>query len=388
MRKLSIKWKVLIPLFLGFLVMSLAFVYISYIEFRDYTISDCVNYAKGLCSLIADEIDPERVDEYMEQGHAYPGYDEIRAKLYKLRDAYPDIVFLYVYQIREDGCHAVFDLDAEGEPGSEPGEVLPFDQSYEQYIPDLLAGKEVPALISNDTYGYLLTIYTPIRDSSGQCRCYVGVDYSMDLLTDYVTAIVKKILTIFAIVVIVIAIISVGVTNRRIVKPFNKLENEAYRDTLTGLLNRTAYFRYAQQLDEQIEAETADFSLLMVDVNFLKKVNDTYGHEKGNSYLKNAADLICSVFGSEHLYRIGGDEFVAVLEGNARDGAEERMRTFREEVRKKQEDETLQPWERVSAAIGIAAYEKGKDQSADDVLKRADQAMYAAKTAMKAERRE
>jgi hypothetical protein len=43
----------------------------------------------------------------------------------------------------------------------------------------------------------------------------------------------------------------------------------------------------------------------MVDVNFLKKVNDTYGHEKGNSYLKNAADLICSVFGSEHLYRIG-----------------------------------------------------------------------------------
>ena len=60
MRKLSIKWKVLIPLFFGFLVMSLAFVYISYIEFRDYTISDCVNYAKGLCSLIADEIDPER----------------------------------------------------------------------------------------------------------------------------------------------------------------------------------------------------------------------------------------------------------------------------------------------------------------------------------------
>ena len=126
----------------------------------------------------------------------------------------------------------------------------------------------------------------------------------------------------------------------------------------------------------------------MIDVNFLKRVNDTYGHEKGNSYLKNAADMISSVFGSEHLYRIGGDEFVAVLEGNARNGAEERMRTFREEVRKKQEDESLQPWERVSAAIGIAVYEKGKDQSADDVLKRADQAMYAAKTAMKAERRE
>ena len=388
MRKLSIKWKVLIPLFFALLLMSVAFIYISYIEFRNYTISDCVDYAKGLCGLIADELDPECIDEYIEQGHAYPGYDDIRAKLYKLRDAYPDIVFLYVYQIREDGCHTVFDLDAEGEPGSEPGDVVPFDASYEEYIPDLLAGKEVPSLISNDTYGYLLTIYTPIRDSSGQCKCYVGVDYSMDLLTDYVIAIVKKILAIFAIVVIVIAIASVIVTNRRIVKPFNRLENEAYRDTLTGFLNRTAYFRYAQQLDEQIGAGTAAFSLLMVDVNFLKKVNDTYGHEKGNSYLKNAADLISSVFGIEHLYRIGGDEFVAVLEGNAQSGAEERMRTFREEVRKKQEDETLQPWEKVSAAIGIAVYDKEKDQSSDDVLKRADQAMYAAKVAMKAERRE
>ena len=388
MRKLSIKWKVLIPLFFGLLLMSVAFVYISYIEFRDYTISDCVNYAKGLCGLIADELDPECIDEYIEQGHAYPGYDEIRAKLYKLRDAYPDIVFLYVYQIREDGCHAVFDLDAESEPGSEPGEVVPFDASYEHYVPDLLAGKEVPALISNDTYGYLLTIYTPIRDSSGQCRCYVGVDYSMDLLTDYVMEIVKKIMIIFAGVVIVIAAVSVIVTNRRIVEPFNKLEKEAYRDTLTGLLNRTAYFRYAQQLDEQAAAGTAAFSLVMIDVNFLKKVNDTYGHEKGNTYLKSAADLIRSVFGSEQLYRIGGDEFVAVLEGNARNRAEDLIRTFREKVREKQEDKTLQPWEKVSAAIGMAAYEKGKDQSSDDVLKRADQAMYAAKTAMKAERRD
>ena len=388
MRKLSIKWKVLIPLFFGLLLMSVAFVYISYIEFRDYTISDCVNYAKGLCGLIADELDPECIDEYIEQGHAYPGYDDIRAKLYKLRDAYPDIVFLYVYQIREDGCHAVFDLDAESEPGSEPGEVVPFDASYEHYIPDLLAGKEVPAIISNDTYGYLLTIYTPIRDSSGQCRCYVGVDYSMDLLTDYVMEIVKKIIIIFAGVVIVIAAASVIVTNRRIVEPFNKLKKEAYRDTLTGLLNRTAYFRYAQQLDEQAAAGTAAFSLVMIDVNFLKKVNDTYGHEKGNTYLKSAADLIRSVFGSEQLYRIGGDEFVAVLEGSAQDRAEDLIRMFREKVREKQEDETLQPWEKVSAAIGMAAYEKGKDQSSDDVLKRADQAMYAAKVAMKAERRD
>ena len=388
MRKLSVRWKVLIPLFIVFFVMAVAFLFISYLEFREYTISDCVDYAKGLCGLIADEMDPDCVDEYIEQGHAYPGYDDIQAKLYKLRDAYPDIVYLYVYQIREDGCHTVFDLDTENEPASAPGDVVPFDKSYKKYIPDFLAGKEVPSVISRDTYRYLLTIYTPVRDSSGQCVCYIGVDYSMDLLTEYIMSIVKQILLFFTFVVIVISIVSVILTNRGIVNPFIRLERRAYRDTLTGFLNRTAYFEYSLKLDEQIAAGTAAFSVLMIDVNFLKKVNDTYGHEKGNIYLKSASELISSVFDTERLYRVGGDEFVIILEGNAQNEAEGLIRKFRDEVRKKQENESLQPWERVSAAIGIAVYEKEKDHGSDAVLKRADQDMYAEKVAMKAERQD
>ena len=60
-----------------------------------------------------------------------------------MRDAYPDIVYLYVYQIREDGCHVVFDLDTDNVPASQPGEVEDFDQSFSHCIPDLLAGKTV-----------------------------------------------------------------------------------------------------------------------------------------------------------------------------------------------------------------------------------------------------
>ena len=72
--------------------MAVAFVLISYTEFRTYTISDCVNYAYGLNSLIADELDIDHIDDYIAQGHDYPGYDDIESRLYKLRDAYPDIV--------------------------------------------------------------------------------------------------------------------------------------------------------------------------------------------------------------------------------------------------------------------------------------------------------
>jgi len=384
----STRTRILVPLFAGFLIMAIAFIAISYIEFRNYTIDDCVNYAYGLNSLIADDLDLDHVNDYIEQGRAHPDYEAIERHLYKLRDAYPDIVFLYVYQIREDGCHVVFDLDAEGVPASQPGEVVPFDEAFRKDIPDLLAGKPVDPIISRDTYGFLLTIYTPLYDSNGQCQCYAAVDYSMDLLTNYVRSIILQIMLFFLIVVVIIVVVSVLATDRGIIKPMRRLENRAYRDTLTGLQNRTAYYEYNQVLDKRIKEGTADFSILMIDVNFLKRMNDTYGHEKGNEYLKNASNLIGFVFGGESTYRTGGDEFVVVLENENQRKAEKMIRQFKGSVSELQSVPDLEPWQRVSAAVGIAAYDKGVDTCTEDVLKRADAEMYRDKVAMKAERRD
>ncbi len=386
--KWSTRIRILAPLFIIFLVMSSAFIGISYKSFRDFTIEDCVNYAYGLNSLIADSLDIDHINDYIEQGHAHPDYDDIERHLYKLRDAYPDIRFLYVYQIREDGCHVVFDLDTDDLPGEEPGEIVDFDPSFSDVIPDLLAGREIKPVISNDSFGYLLTIYTPLHDSQGQCQCYVAVDYSMDLLTAYVWDIIRQIILFFLVVVVIIGIVSVLVTDRGIVKPMDRLERRAYRDTLTGLQNRTAYYEYTQGLDHHITEGTADFSTLMVDVNFLKRMNDTHGHEKGNEYLKNASNLIGWVFGRDYLYRTGGDEFVIVLEGAAQSRTGEMISQFKGAIAWLQSDSSLEPWQRVSAAVGLAKYEPGRDSCAEDVLKRADAAMYQDKVAMKAERRD
>ena len=388
-RKLSLRSKILINLVILFTILTAAYVAISYFEFKDYTVRDCVDYAKGLCSLIEDELDAEHIDDYIEKGFDYPGYTEIRSRLFKLRDAYPDIVFLYVYQIREDGCHVVFDLDTDDEPASEPGDIVEFDESYLKYIPDMLAGKEVPAIISRDQFGYLLTVYMPMKDAAGNCKCYVGVDYSMDLLTEYVANIVKKVVLIFVAVMVLLSTVTIIAANRGIVKPVKQLENRAFRDTLTGLLNRNAYYDYNKVLDAQIAAGEAQFSIIMVDVNNLKKMNDNYGHEKGNQYLKNSADLIASVFGRENLYRIGGDEFVAVMEGEKRQAESTHLlQEFRAKVRDYHEREGLKPWEQVYAATGIADYTRGKDICTEDVLKRADMAMYTDKVEMKAARME
>lgn len=386
MKKRAARWKYLVPLIAGMLIMSVAFVLISYNTFRDVEIRDYEDYARGLTSLIAEDIiDVDSIEGYLEQGRGYPGYNETENKLKHLRDAYPDVLYLYVYQIQADGCHVVFDLNTEQFEGSEPGLVEEFFPAYEPYLQDMLAGKPVPSIESHERYGYVLTVMTPLYDSDGFCKCYVGADCSMDRLTNYVWNIIREVAYAFVVVFAVALIAGILWTNHE-VKQVKKLENRAYIDTLTGLQNRTAFYEYMGKLNRKIEEGNADFSTLMIDVNYLKKMNDVYGHEQGNLYLQGAANLIRKCFGENSPYRIGGDEFAILLEGKAQEGIEGKIRAFKDEIARLQADDSLQPWEKVSAAVGLAKYVKGEHDIADAVLRQADEYMYADKVAMKAVR--
>ena len=387
MKRHGSKWKILIPLIVAIVVMTSVFVLISYLSYRQHEIEDLEDYARGLAQLIADEIvDGDKVDAYLAQGRSHPDYAETERKLYKLRDAFPDVLYLYVYQIREDGYHVVFDLDTPEFKSSEPGFVEDFYPAFVKYIPDMLAGKELPVIESREQYGHLLSVCTPLFDSNGVCKAYIGADCSMEGLRKYTRRVVGEVCSFALVAMVIILGVGIFATDRSVIRKMDKLENKAYLDTLTGLQNRTAYYEYNDVLNRKEDTGHADFSILMIDINYLKRVNDTYGHEQGNLYLQGAAELIKKVFGEEHLYRIGGDEFVVILEGKAQDDAEERIRTFREEIARLQADDSLKPWEKVSAAVGMAKYEKGRDASTEEVLRRADEAMYREKIAMKAAR--
>ena len=387
MKNRAIRWSVFIPVILVLLAMALALIAISYQTFRDYEIEDLKNYAKGLTNLIAGEIiDVNEIDSFLEQGRAHPEYEAVEHKLYKLREAYPDVTYLYVYQIREDGYHVVFDLSTDDFAGSEPGTVENFFPAHEQYIPDLLAGKEVPPIFSQEKYGDLLTTFTPLYNTEGACKAYVGADCSMEALRLYMRKVIGQVAVFFLVVVAGLLGVSIFMAERNVIRRMDRLENRAYRDTLTGLQNRTAYYEYNDVLNRKEDEGNADFSILMIDINYLKRINDTYGHEQGNLYLQGAANLIRDVFGEEYTYRIGGDEFVVILEGKAQEGAEQRIREFKDRIARLQEDDSLQPWEKISAAAGLAKYEKGRDASTEEVLRRADEAMYREKIAMKAVR--
>ncbi|MBQ9606456.1 MAG: GGDEF domain-containing protein [Lachnospiraceae bacterium] len=160
----------------------------------------------------------------------------------------------------------------------------------------------------------------------------------------------------------------------------------ANKDSLTGIRNKTAYDKEIRRLEWNLEDGKTEFGIAMVDLNFLKRINDTYGHEQGNEAIKKCCRLICEVFAHSPVFRIGGDEFAIILEHHDYEHIEELVEKFNDELYKIGNDESLEVWERISAAIGYALYDKVKDDSVSNVFKRADKAMYARKTEMKAVR--
>ena len=184
-RGTSFTTKIMLVLIIASLLIATTATAISYMLFSNSTIEEHKKLADGVAGLAAQSIDAEKVDEYIEKGESAEGYTETEEMLYKLKNSSPDIKYVYVYKIMEDGCHVVFDLDIDGEEGAAPGEVIEFDESFADYIPALLKGEEIEPLITDDTYGRLLTVYKPVYDQNGVCRCYAAVDISMELISSY-----------------------------------------------------------------------------------------------------------------------------------------------------------------------------------------------------------
>lgn len=155
------------------------------------------------------------------------------------------------------------------------------------------------------------------------------------------------------------------------------------RDPLTNVNNRMAYEDKEKFLQSRIDSESeTKFGLAMFDVNNLKMINDSEGHEAGDDYLIRSCQLICNIFKHSPVYRIGGDEFVAVLTGQDYEDREAHLKTINE--RMSQYSDTLPlPSDYVSIACGIAVFEKDTDTSVTDVMKRADEEMYKDKASKK-----
>lgn len=153
----------------------------------------------------------------------------------------------------------------------------------------------------------------------------------------------------------------------------------AMEDPLTGLLNRTAFNRF----EEDVKKRTGGKCLFVqLDVNYLKKVNDTYGHSEGDRHIVAAATILKESFGQYgKVYRVGGDEFIAVLESKECDQEYLRAVTaFR--VKQQQYNDRVNPPVKLQIACGMAEYDFS-DCNPEEAERLADTRMYENKKSLK-----
>ena len=166
-----------------------------------------------------------------------------------------------------------------------------------------------------------------------------------------------------------------------------KLDTLAYKDTLTGAGNKAAYEKIITRLDWDILTGKTKFAMVMADLNYLKKINDTFGHDKGNIYIKNLYALLQEAFQESPIFRIGGDEFVVLAQEREYDHCTELLAWVKQRVSTLTHASKKEPWERISTALGIAFYDPERHTCANDVFKEADADMYKEKKVMHAERK-
>ena len=152
----------------------------------------------------------------------------------------------------------------------------------------------------------------------------------------------------------------------------------AYTDSLTGVKNMHSYFEAEGKLDRRIAAnEVEEFGVIVFDLNDLKIINDTQGHDAGDLYIKAACKLICTTFDHSPVFRIGGDEFVVILEGRDYKNRYELLDGFDRQI-----EENIKNGE-VIVSSGLEEYKKGSDDRYQPVFERADKKMYERKHVLK-----
>ena len=156
----------------------------------------------------------------------------------------------------------------------------------------------------------------------------------------------------------------------------NDLNVLAYADALTNVRNRSAYEITMRELQKRIvDKDNVEFAIALFDCDDLKEINDEFGHDKGNVYLRNSCHLVCRIFERSVVYRVGGDEFVAILQGEDYKNREKLRKQF---ISKSAEISAFakQSYEKIRVSIGIAVYDPNTDKTVQDVAVRADKLMY------------
>ena len=393
--------------------------------------------------VLSDQWGTPEFDKYISKYSEIEKTEEfiyLREQLRQVQDSI-DVDCLYVIWPDFPNWRYIYLVDGAYEDACPPGCVDPF------YVDDLAVlgdhSKEMkPNVTHTQEYGYLVTTGSSIYTSDGEMVGYAVVDLSMNEIVSRERNLLLTSVLVFAGLAFVAGILGIIAVERTIVNPINKLsevaasytangmkfseidihtgdeietlansmkrmeqdiknyydnlmetrsdlktarehaeiyKREANIDPLTELLNKRAYDLAVADL----EKTERPYAIVMIDLNGLKVINDKYGHDKGDISIKTLASLIRRSFKNCAVFRIGGDEFAVIMNGDDLDIRDSLIGRFRDEIRKAAKNKSKQPWEVPTAACGYATSDPNSKDSVASVFKRADEDMYQHKMKMK-----
>lgn len=277
--RFSLQAKIILLVASAMLIVAGVVTAISFIHYRRAAIQEQINLAEGVVSVAAKAVDGDRVDEYIEKGFDAEGYDAIYQRFYDLANSSENVQFVYAYQIREDGCHVVFDADTPELEGSAPGELVEFDEAFLNVLPSLLAGEHIDPIISNEKFGWLLSVYEPVFDSAGKCKCYIGVDINMNQITIDGYQFLARVVSLLVGFFLLILAITIWLAEYNVILPINAMSLS------------TGHFAY----DSGSAREEAVESLRELDIKTGDEIENLY-----HSVTKTTEDMVAAIENEEH----------------------------------------------------------------------------------------
>lgn len=161
-----------------------------------------------------------------------------------------------------------------------------------------------------------------------------------------------------------------------------ELSNYAFIDSLTGILNRRMGFKKLEELFKEAQKTSMEFVLCYLDINDLKYVNDTYGHNEGDRYILTFCDIIKDMLKEEDIFfRMGGDEFIVVFKDRNKEQVENIWNGLVKKIEEKNTHGEL-PYQ-IVVSHGLIYYHTGMDCNLEEMIEKADILMYKEKQILK-----
>lgn len=298
-RQHSISTKIVTLIVISSVIISGAAIAISSSYYSDKLLVEYQNIGRSASRQMAFEVDPEKVDQYIREGDLAPGYLFTKRHIENILISTEGLTYAYVYQIKEDGCHVVFDIDTKDTPAAKPGEVEPFDEGFLKYKEALLAGKEIPPVVTNDKYGNLMTTYTPIKNNAGKTVAYAGVDINMEqFIQDMRIFIIKMLALSFGITMLMCAL-AILYAEKLFIRPIATIvgQTEAFDKTQPENWLDSKAWQERKQITSGDELEELYETVSRVQENISVNVKERLATEqklKQTEEIKRQAGIIAS----------------------------------------------------------------------------------------------